>query len=167
MLADSLDVLMPGQRVRLVRAIHKAFADSKPDTVRFRVEKADSIDWLQGDTIVAHFDTSATKDSSKTPDIKQLVATVNARALYHMAPSDSAEHRPAINHVIAREIIVAFDGKKVASVTTVDSVFGVFIEPRSDSSATRRASGGTPTNTPPKQRPASIVPLPPKPPRTS
>src|SRR5205085_4428374 len=108
--ADSLDVTMPGQRVELVRAIRKAFASGKPDTTRFRVEKSDSTDWLQGDTIVAHFDTSgavrAKKDTSKSPEIKQLVATGHASSLYHMAPTDSTERRPAINHVVARLITI-------------------------------------------------------------
>ena len=74
MLADSIDVTMPGQKVRLMRALGRAFAQGKPDTVRFRVEKPDTTDWLRGDTITAHFDTLATKDTSKTPNIRQLFA---------------------------------------------------------------------------------------------
>jgi hypothetical protein len=156
MLADSLDISMPGQRVQLVRALRKAFADSKPDTLKFRVEKADTLDWLQGDTIVAHFDTTATKDTSKTPSIKSLVASGNAKSLYHMSPSDTSLRLPAINHVVARQIIVAFGtDRKVSSVTTVDSVYGVFIEPKIENT-TKRANGA-----PGKQVPKSIVPLPP------
>jgi lipopolysaccharide export system protein LptA len=166
-LADSLDVFMPGQRVQLVRALRKAFAQGKPDTTRFKVEKSDSTDWLQGDTITAHFDSTAVakKDTSKSPTIKQLVSVGNARSLRHIAPNDTAERRPAINHVIAGRITIDFDSQKVATVTTVDSVFGIYIEPRSDTASARRASAGTTPKQTPNQKPLpkSIVPLPPAP----
>ena len=168
-LADSLDVFMPGQRVQLVRALRKAFAQGKPDTVRFKVEKSDTTDWLQGDTITAHFDSLAApakKDTSKSPSIKQLVARGSARSFYHMAPSDTAERRPAINHVVAQTIIVDFDStRKVVAVTTVDSTFGIYIEPRADSASARRANAGTTPKQAPNQKPLpkSIVPLPPAP----
>jgi hypothetical protein len=168
MLADSLDVYMPGQRVQLVRAIRKAFAQGKPDTTHFRVEKSDSTDWIQGDTIAAHFDTTEIKkasptDTSKTPSIKQLVATGNAKSLRHMAPNDTSERRPTINYVNAGVITIDFDKQKVATVTTVDSVFGIFIEPKSSADSTRRATA-TPAKPAPnaKTLPKSIVPLPPK-----
>ena len=162
MRADSLDISMPQQRMQVVRALRQAFADSKPDTTKFRVEKADSINWLQGDTIVAHFDTVAAKDTSKTPKIKNLVATGKAKALYHLAPSDTTLRLPAINYVVARQITIAFnDSNKVATVTNVDSISGVYIEPKADSAA-KRASAATPG----KPLPKSIIPLPPiKPPK--
>jgi hypothetical protein len=168
MLADSLDVEMPGQRIQLVRALGTALAQGKPDTAHFKVQAPDTTDWLEGDTIVAHFDTIAVpaKDTSKAPDIQQLVANGHASSLYHMTPSDTSERRPAINHVTARVITIDFDKKKVSTVTTVDSVTGVYIEPRADST-TRRAKANapnTPTNPAPagKAPPKSIIPLPPK-----
>ncbi|MGE5098629.1 MAG: hypothetical protein ACM3SX_01475, partial [Deltaproteobacteria bacterium] len=161
LLADSLDVTMPAQRVQLVLAFRNALAEGKPDTVRFRTEKPDTVDWLQGDTIVAHFDTLAVKDTSKTPNIKQLLASGHASSLYHMAPSDTAERRPAINHVTARLITIAFDSQKVATVTTVDSVYGIYIEPRADSTS-QRTKATTPGKTPAKPTVPSVVPLPPK-----
>src|ERR1051325_5863085 len=45
MLADSLVVIMPQQRVRNVRAYRRAYAEGKPDTVRFRAEAPDTTDW--------------------------------------------------------------------------------------------------------------------------
>jgi hypothetical protein len=154
MVADSLDVSMPGQRIRLVRAIDHAFAQGKPDTARFIVQAPDTTDWLKGDTIIARFDTVAAKrDTTKNPTIESLTAVGHASSLYHLAPSDSAERRPAINHVTARIINIAFnDSSKVQTVTTVDSVSGVYLEPRPDSTL-RRA---------PRSNPAvpSIVPLP-------
>src|SRR5262249_4537331 len=70
MVADSLDVFMPGQRVQLVRALNRAFAQGKPDTTRFIIEKPDTTDWLKGDTIVAQFDSLTQQDTTKNPQIK-------------------------------------------------------------------------------------------------
>ncbi|MGE5731650.1 MAG: hypothetical protein ACM37U_06920, partial [Gemmatimonas sp.] len=171
LLADSVDVAMPNQRVQLVYAFRNALAQGKPDTVRFRAEQPDTLDWLEGDTIIAHFDTVPVKDTSKTPNIKQLLASGHASSLYHMAPNDSTERRPAINHVTARIITIDFDQQRVATVTTVDSVNGIYIEPRSDSTS-RRTNATPPSKAPPGKtlpgktpaKPAvpSIVPLPPK-----
>jgi hypothetical protein len=160
-LADSLDVTMPGQKVRLMRALGHAYAQGKPDTARFIVEKPDTADWLKGDTITAHFDTTATKDTSKTPSIRQLFALGRAASWYHLPASDSAEKRPMINEVSAKRITIDFDQQKVATVTAVDSVVGVMIEPRADTTTKRtnaNAAGKAPAKTgtpsvPPKTPP--------------
>ena len=99
LLADSLDVTMPNSKVRLVRALRKAFAEARVDTTRFKPDSSDRHDWLRGDTIVAHFDSAAAKDTSKAPNIKQLVASGHASSYYHLAPSDSGERRPAIDYL--------------------------------------------------------------------
>ena len=158
--ADSLDVFMPNQHVSLVRALRTALAEGRPDTVKFQVQKPDTLDWLKGDTIVAHFDTLPAKDTSKAPPIRQLVSSGHAASYYHMAPSDTSAHRPAINYVTARLITVDFNHEanrqQVSTVTTTDSVTGVFIEPKADTTAKRtNAQNGT------KGQPTSIVPLPP------
>ena len=162
MIADSLDIAMPGQRIQLVRAVNKAFAEGKPDTNRFVVSPPDTMDWLQGDTIVAHFDTlRAPRDTSRNPQIEQLVALGNASSLYHMSPSDTSQRRAAVNYVIARIIRIDFDSQKVATVSTVDSVQGVFIEPRADSTqhragAAKAGAAGAPA--PPKKTPPATNP---------
>ena len=175
MTADSIDVTMPGQRIRLVRALNKAVAENAPDTTRFRAEK-NAKDLLRGDTIIAHFDTTKKVDTTKGPDIERLVASGHASALYHLAPSDTSQRRPAINYVVARIVTVDFDNSKLATVTTVDSVSGVYLEPRDSVAAPRRATaagrgeaggrgntagrGGNGQTRP--APPSSIVPLPPK-----
>ncbi|HTE43616.1 MAG TPA: hypothetical protein VK636_00120 [Gemmatimonadaceae bacterium] len=181
MLADSLDVTMPGQQMRLVRALRRAVAQTKIDTTRFALEKADTTDWLRGDTIIAHFDSAppkpavpTPKDTAKGPQIRQLVASGNASSLYHLAASDTGERRPAIHYSSARTITIDFlaQTQKVGLVTTRDSVVGVFIDPTKTDSTGRRAPGAAPgTKTPPKTPPStpvkpaippSVVPLPPK-----
>ena len=37
MIADSLDVTMPGQQIRLVRAFRRAFAQGRPDTTKYKI----------------------------------------------------------------------------------------------------------------------------------
>jgi hypothetical protein len=161
MLADSLDVFMPNQRVQLVRALNRAFAQGKPDTTKFIVERPDTTDWLKGDTIVAHFDSLAKGDTTKNPPVKEITATGHASSLYHLAPSDSGERRSALNYITARVINIAFDSlHKVATVTTVDSVAGVYVEPRPDSTARRQGTTAASSVKPAVQ---SVVPLPTKP----
>jgi hypothetical protein len=169
MIADSLDVTMPGQQMQLVRALRKAFAQGRPDTTKFKVAKPDTSDWLRGDTIVAHFDTAARSphDTSTAPRIKKLDALGNASSLYHLAPSDSTVKSMSLNYVTARNITVAFDSQKVATVTTVDSVTGLFIEARPDTTGRRKAAPATPSKagsktapkTPPPAKPPAESPL--------
>ncbi len=177
--ADSLDITMPNQKIQIVRALRSAFAEGRPDSVKFTVEKPDTTDWIRGDTIVARFDSLAAGDTSKTPTIQSMVASGHASSLYHLAASDSAERRPGLNYVAARSITIHFDKQRVATVTAVDSVRGMFIEPKADTSAAARkaraadAAKATPpaaTKPPPppiprppaKQPPPSAVSIPPK-----
>lgn len=178
MLADSLDVTMPGQRIQLVRALRKAYATGRADTTRFKPVKPDTMDWVLGDTIIAHFDTArpparanVPRDTAANPQIKQLVASGHASSYYHLAPSDTNVKRPAINHVNARVITVNFDSlHKVSTVTTVDSVSGIYVEPLADSTGKgARASGSSKSKTPtqgPARPGASAAPAPKRPPAT-
>jgi hypothetical protein len=159
MVADSLDVSMPGQRVQLVRALNHAFAQGKPDTTRFIIVAPDTTDWIRGDTIVAQFDTLAPPDTNRNPQIRLITATGHASSFYHMAPNDTAERRPTLNYVTARVIEIAFGAeKKVSTVTTVDSLSGVYLEPAPDTTRRRAGAAGPAT-----AAPRSIVPLPTKP----
>ena len=142
MIADSLDVHMPGQRVREVRALHKAFAEGRPDSTIH----ADTTNWIRGDTIVAYFDTLPPVDTSKGPEIRKLISTLNAQAFYNLAPSDTTLHRPAINYVKGRRITINFDEQKVANIAVDDKVAGIYIEPSNDTTRTR-------TNVPPGRNP--------------
>jgi hypothetical protein len=156
---------MPGQRVQLVRALPHALAQGRPDTTRFKVERPDTTDWLVGDTIVATFDSlKSPRDTSKNPDIKQLIASGHASSLYHVAPSDSNENRFGLNYVTARLITVDFtkqaNQQKVSTVTTVDSVVGVYIEPRTDSARTRPGPKPASAAAPPGKKPAPKPPVP-------
>lgn len=165
MVADSLDVDMPHQRVRTVRAFDRAFAEARTDTVRFHAAPPDTTDWLRGDTILAHFDTLPPRDTTKNPDIRQLVANGQASAMYHVPASDTVVRAPAINYVRAKHIVIDFDSSRVALVSARDSVVGLYVEPAPDSTGAAGAQqpgGQGQQGTPPPERklPTSTVPLP-------
>jgi lipopolysaccharide export system protein LptA len=134
MIADSLDVQMPGQRVHEVHALHKAFAEGRADSTAF---KPDTTNWLRGDTIVALFDTIPPVDTTKGPAIRKLISTDSAEAFYHMAPQDTSLHRPAINYVRGHKITIDFNEQKVAQIAVDGKVSGIFIEPSADTTKTR------------------------------
>ena len=138
MLADSIDVRMPGQRVRELYAIRGASAEGTPDTTKFRTTEKDR---LTGDTIIARFDSIAVRDTSSKPRIRQLVAiglpNALATSLQHLPPRDTSLCRPAINYVRGRLITVNFDSSRVSTVTVKDpdQAGGLYIEPNPDSTA--------------------------------
>ena len=185
LVADSIDVTMPGQRMREIHAVRGAAASGRPDTTRFR---ADTVDWMRGDTIVALFDTlpsvaaapravinrvagrdtavrdtapRARADSAQTR-LRELHAVGNARSYYHLAPADSAMRRPAINYVTGREIVVAFQDQQVSRVTVVQQASGVYLEPANVApadSARAPAGAAPPARTTPRL-PAPTSPRP-------
>jgi lipopolysaccharide export system protein LptA len=136
--ADSIDVLMPGQRVREMRALRAASAEGAPDTVKFRTTEKDRI---TGDTILAHFDTLPSPDTTKKLLMRELIATgvpnTPATSLQHLPPRDTSLCVPAINYIRGHVIRATFVAGKVDKVTAADSVpgGGVYIEPKPDSSA--------------------------------
>ena len=160
LLADSLDVSMPGQKIRLVRAVRRAFADARPDSTKFHVTPPDTTDWLKGDTIVAHFDSVPPKDTTKSPPIRLLVSTGGASSFYHMTSSDSGERRPSINYVKAHRITINFDQQRVATVTAEDSVVGLYTEAKPDTAARKGKPGAQPATTRPTAKPSATKPPP-------
>src|SRR5205809_8081338 len=85
---------------------------------------------MRGDTIVARFDTAATKDTARTARIRELVALGRAKSYYHLAPSDSTARTAAINYVVGRQITVSFQDQRVSKVAVVDKAAGVYLEPK-------------------------------------
>lgn len=154
--SDSIDVVMPGQRIREMYAVRGAIAQGKPDSVRFR---ADTLDWMRGDTIVARFDTTAATDSGRTTRLRELHAVGSAKSYYHLAPADSAMRRPAINYVTGREIVIDFRASQVSKVTVVEQASGVYLEPSAMAAGDTtqvRAPANQPATTPrPGTRPAT------------
>lgn len=126
--ADSLDVRMPDQRMRQIHALREAYAQSVPDTTKIHTAEHD---WLRGDTIYAYFDSSAVpaRDSARQPALDELVAVGHARSFYQMAPKDTAAIGPAINYVRGDTITVAFADRAARRVTISGDASGVYLDP--------------------------------------
>ena len=154
--ADSIDAVMPGQRVREVRALRSAYAESNPDSGVVSTQR----DWMRGDTIVARFDSLVGTDTASRPRVRQIVAEGNARSFYQMKSSKGPPTQPSVNYVRGRIIDILFEDRKVSTVTVTDKATGVMIEPAAAPAtpATGSAKPGTPTpQTPP--RPAIKPPV--------
>ena len=154
-IADSLDIIMPGQKIRELRAVGKAFAESDPDTVKIKsVER----DWIRGDTLIALFDSLAPADTSQ-PDVRELFASGQASAYYQVEGDSANRSKPGINYVTGRIIRLVFKEKEVETVTVTDQVSGVYLAPLPADSAARRQP-------PPGARPPDTTTRrPPRPPR--
>ncbi len=149
MLADSIDVLLPLQKIRSMTAVRGASAEGLPDTTRFRTAEKDR---LTGDTVIATCDSVPARDTAAKPRIRQLVAMGRpgalATSLQHLPPRDTSVCVPAINYVRGRLITVTFDSSKVSTVVVkdADQAGGVYVEPNPDStSRCRRAVAAAPT----------------------
>ena len=127
--ADSLDILMPGQRLQEIRALGTAFARSRADTVKI---ETDELDWISGDTILALFDSVATADSTESASsakMREVVASGAARAFYQLAPSHGERGAPNLSYNRGRVITVHFEQGEVRHVDVRDRASGIFLEP--------------------------------------
>jgi len=152
MIADSVDVVMPNQRLREMHAVGGAVTEGKADSIKFHTEERDR---LTGDTIVAHFDTAASqvRDTTSKPKIRQVVSTGNATSLQHLPPRDTTLRVPAIVYVVGSQITVTFDTGAVQRVKVKDEnlAAGLFLEPE-DTTRRKRpaaAANGQAQATPP------------------
>ena len=166
MTADSIEIHMPAQRLREVRAIGEAHAQSAPDTARITSSERD---WIRGDTIIALFDSIAATDTTSKPRIRELRSMVAARSFYQIPPDDSTSRCPKINYSRGDRITVVFDSQAVQRVSVQalrDSAVsdGVYLECQAPTSADRPAAGGgrrAPAGTPaavPPPAPARVPP---------
>jgi lipopolysaccharide export system protein LptA len=157
-IADSMDIIMPNQQIRELRAVGKAFAESDPDTVKIKsIER----DWIRGDTLIALFDSIAATDTMQ-PDVRELFASGQASAFYQVATDSAQRDRPGLNYVVGRVIRLAFKDKEVETVTVTDQVSGVYLAPLPADSVGRRPPGTRPpenaTRRPPRPRPLQPAP---------
>lgn len=152
--ADSLDVLSPGEVLDRIHAAGRARAESSSrDSLNLpETPQLARTDWMEGDTIVATFavDTAAAPaDSAAAPDsargapapdsaradyrLERLSATGNARSLYRMPPEDSArargDRRPAIHYVTAQAIVLEMTDGEMSHMEVFGRTEGVHASP--------------------------------------
>lgn len=118
LLADSLALDAPGQRLRQVRGYREARATSLADTTRGQP------DWMSGDTLVAQFDSTAASAST----LSRMTATGNARAYYQVA--DPARPGPSgITYSRGKRIVARFTPVGLERVDVTGAGDGVYLEP--------------------------------------
>ncbi len=150
--ADSLDIIMPAQHIRELRAVGKAYAESDPDTLQVISQQRD---WLRGDTVVALFDSVAAGDTTSRTRIRELQATGDASAFYQMRADRQPKDNPGLNYVIGRVIRLEFarsdstQGSEVRTVTVVDKARGVYLTPDT-TRVTRKPAARPPARRPPR-----------------
>ena len=142
--ADSLDMLAPGEVLERINATGSARAESAgadslntPDTPPLA-----RTDWMEGDTIIAFF-TRATQDSASgttAPEslreqyrIERLLAVGEARSFYRIEPSDSAralgDRRPSVHYVTAESITLEMEAGAITKMEVRGRTEGVHAEP--------------------------------------
>lgn len=144
--AESLYVDMPGQRIRELHAVGSAFAESDADTSKVKTGERD---WLRGDTIVARFDSLAPADTARQPAIRELVASGSASSFYQIASNSGQQDKPGLNYVRGSKIRIDFGESEVQTVTVENQAAGIYLEPAKDSTAGARPPG---TRRPPAPR---------------
>lgn len=143
-LADSMDVLLPAQHLRELRALRGAVAEDMPDTSRYKARERDR---LTGDTIVAYFDSLATEDTSTKPQIRFLESKGHATSLKHVPPRDTSLCLPEIHYVRGAQIAVTFDSAQVSTVKVHDPVEseGIRVEPTATAEGARCGAAAGPS----------------------
>lgn len=126
--ADRIDLAMPGQQLRTLNAVGRARVSTKADSAI----KTDERDWIEGDTVVATFDTLAAKDSTKQPPLRTLVARGSARSYYQVAGRDRPDSLGTINYVTGALINAQFADGAVRDVRVYGDVRGITLEPVRD-----------------------------------
>ena len=164
-IADSLDIHMPDQLVRLVWAYGNARSVTRDST-------GPNEDWLTGDTLRADFavvhDSTGRRPKS---DLQHVTAFGSARALYHVDASDTTvKNRKGINYSRGKRIDIAMVASKVQSVDVVGQTDGVYLEPVPPQRDTSHAAADTSHAAHPdtsRARPDTTHALPPAAPDTS
>jgi len=154
--ADSLDIQMPGQIMRLVWAYGRARATSKPDST------LTEDDWLSGDTLRASFapvDTAGRRRS----EIERVTAFGTARAYYHTDNEHDPHGERGINYSRGNRIQIAMREGKVRTVDIVGRVDGIYLEPRLPGWDTLPDTTGGARTSPAPERPAAPPPGTPRP----
>lgn len=117
-LADSLALDAPGQRLTELRGLGRGYATSRSDSARV------DADWMAGDTIVARFDSTAFSRSS----LVELKALGAARAYYHVSDPKRPE-APGISYSRGAHIAAHFTPLGLDRVDVVGNSDGVYLEP--------------------------------------
>ena len=144
--ADSIDVLSPARALELVTAVGSARAEAAEYDAPGATELPEiaSRDWMEGDTILAHFVAADSGAAGPPPGggrsrLETLTAVGEARSLYRMTASDTtdteADGRLALHLVEGKQIRVHMRGREVVKMEVEGQTVGYHLEPSPPDSA--------------------------------
>ncbi len=125
--ADSLDILLPGQRIQELRAHGRAIGLVRSDSTKIKTDERDE---LHGDTVIAVFDSvKAQGDTVWTSQIRRVTAGGNATSKVQVASRQGRAFPPAINYIRGRHLVVSFDSGQVRDIAVDSAASGMYFEP--------------------------------------
>ena len=144
--ADSIEVLSPARALELVTAVGSARAEAAEDGSPGATELPEiaSRDWMEGDTILAHFVVADSGAAGPPPGgrrsrLETLTAVGEARSLYRMTASDTtnaeADGPPALHLVEGEQIKIHMQGREVVKMEVEGQTVGYHLEPSPPDSA--------------------------------
>ncbi len=137
-LADSLAIDAPGQRLTELRGFRRATATSLPDSTRTES------DWMSGDTLLARFDTTALGQRI----LSRLTAHGNAKAFYHVPDPDRPAGPPGVSYSRGQRIAARFTLVGLDRVDIVGQSDGLYLAPGAPVPADSTAKPPPPVVTP-------------------
>ncbi|MBI1967092.1 MAG: hypothetical protein HYS40_03795 [Gemmatimonadetes bacterium] len=125
--SDSLALDIPDQVFTEARAFGRALSTAKRDSAA----TAADLDWIAGDTIVAHFvQEQDSGEASARTRIQRILASGSARALTHHYDVRDSTLPPSINYSRGRRIAIALKGEKIDRVIVSGRADGVQLDAR-------------------------------------
>ena len=135
---DSIEVQRPGGVLEQLVTVGRARAESTRPADP--MDPTFGTDWMDGDTIfgffeavdsLAHEQTSDSASATGESELRRLVATGGARALYHVQDESAAagEGLPGVNYVLGNVVIIWLQDSKVEEVRVIGPSTGVYLEP--------------------------------------
>ena len=159
LVGDSIEAVSPAQRLERVTAVGNARTESiEEDSLpAWDLPEFARRDWMEGDTIVAHFSPPQGSDSTAATEpppadaplrLHMLVAIGEARSFRRMAASDTTavggEGRPALHLVEGDQITIHLDGREIVNIDVVGQTAVWHFEPEPPDSAATDTTGVKP-----------------------
>lgn len=130
LIADSIDVKSPGQKLESVIAVGHAAGERKPDTLDAKLPATINRDWVRGDTVQAFF-TDTKPDTARV--LQRIVAngspassTYRLRQKVKDSQSDSTEM--SVNYLTAHHIDVVMKNGAVDVVRAQGDIHGIYLQ---------------------------------------
>ena len=143
LVADSIDALMPGEKIEKVTAVGRALGERAMDSLDVKLPELIRRDWLRGDTVIATFVEApdsikrrrAAADSANDRIMDRLVAIgaeKPATALYRMRSEGDTTGVPQVSYITAKRITATFKDGEVHDVDADQEIKGLYLQPKAD-----------------------------------